>query len=154
MRGKQPTGQRRGGAFVLALLLVAVMTGSSNAESTSINASVRIASVEVTLSLSTLAARVGDTVRAQVAVTNLGSTLLSTVTVELRGDSPGLSVRGAVTATVSRLKAGHTTTLTWKLCALQEGNYVVLARATADGASVDSTARVVSIAGRRIRGCT
>ena len=49
MRGKQPTGQRRGGAFVLALLLVAVMTGSSNAESTSINASVRIASVEVTL---------------------------------------------------------------------------------------------------------
>lgn len=145
---------RGGAATALALLLVVVVAGSSNAESATVGASVRIASLDVTLTLSALEARVGETVRARAVVDNLGSTSLSDVAVELRVSSEGVRTRGESTVIIPRMKPGHTAIVSWTLCTLQEGNFVVFARVTGDGASVDSPARVLSIAGRRHRGCT
>jgi uncharacterized membrane protein len=145
---------RRGGATALAPLLVVALAGSTSAASGTIDASVRIAPLEVSLTLSALQARVGDSLRARAVVQNLGSTPVSNVVVELRVDSLGLSVRGSAVVIIPRIQARHSATASWTVCALQEGNFVVLARATGDGASVDSLARVVSIVGRRNRGCT
>ena len=146
--------RHRCGAAGLALLLGAVTAGALNAASASVTATVNISAVDVRLTLSTFEAKVGDSIRAQATVTNLGTTRLANIQVELRVDSAGVGIRSAPVVVVSRLQAGRSSTVTWKLCALQPGNSVILARATVDGAAVDSPARLLSVAGIRNRGCT
>jgi hypothetical protein len=140
--------------LVVALLAFAI-AGSANAESSSITASVRVAPIDVALVLSGSSARVGDKIRAQATVTNLGTSQLTGISVELRVDSTGLAIRGSAVTTISRLKSGASVSSTWTLCAVQPGNYLVMAHATAaDGVAVDSAARLLSISGTRHGGCT
>jgi uncharacterized membrane protein len=139
---------------VLAVVLAAAMAGSINAESTSISASVGVVPLEIALDLSTLDARVGDAVRVRATVLNAGPNRVSNVTVELRVDTSGLSVRGGLNTTIARIQSGHAASVSWTLCPTRTGNYLVLARATVDGASVESEARLLTIAGQRKRGCT
>jgi subtilase family serine protease len=153
MRASRP----RLASAVLALILAATTAGSINAESTSISASVgasvNVLPLEIALDLSSLNARVGDPVRVRATVTNAGPTRVSNVAVELRVDTSGLSVRGALTATIPRLQPGHATSVYWNLCPIRTGNYLVLARATLGGASIESEARLLTIEGQRKRGC-
>jgi hypothetical protein len=65
-----------------------------------------------------------------------------------------VSLKGPATAAVPKLQPGQSATVTWNLCALRPGQYVLLARATAGGVATDSAARVLTIAGQRRKGCT
>ena len=109
--------------------------------------------ISVELDLSAAEARVADKVRATTNVTNGGAARLSGITVELRVDAAGLRIQGASTTIITRLQPGRTSDSTWTICALQPGNYLVLATATLAGVSIDSLARLLSISGERRRGC-
>jgi hypothetical protein len=151
MRGR---GSRTGlGPAALAVALAVATASAINAESASISASVQVMPLEIVLDLSDSDALVGEWVRARATVTNAGATRVSDVTVELRVDSSRVSIRGGVTTTISRLKPGQAASVSWWLCGTQDGNYFVLARATLDGASVDSEARLLTVSGQRRRGC-
>lgn len=140
-------------AIVLAMLVALPTAGSTNAESASIDASVRVVPLEITLELSTLEARVGDSVRAQATITNAGPSRVSNVIVELRLDLSALSVKGSLTTVISRLQPGHATSVTWNLCPTRATNSLILARASVEGASVESQARLLTVTGQRKRGC-
>jgi uncharacterized repeat protein (TIGR01451 family) len=128
------------------------MAGSADAESASIDASVQVAAFSVQLTLSASTARVGDTVRAEATVTNLGKTRITGLVVELRVDSAGIRLKSS-SSTIGKLQPGRAATVSWSLCAGQQGNYLILARATSGGVSVDSTARLLSVSGTRRSGC-
>lgn len=154
------TARRRGGPRVvmpalLAVLLAATTASSATAESASISASVQVASVVVAveLSLSAGTVRVGDTVKATATVVNVGTARASRVLVSLRVDSAGLRVKGTDPVTISGLQPGNDKSASWSVCALQPGNYLLLARVTVDGASVDSPAVLLSVTGQRRKAC-
>lgn len=142
------------GPALLAAVLALATAGSINAESASINASVRVVPLEISLELSSLDARVGDAVKARATITNAGPTRLSNVTAELHVDTSAVNVRGGLVATISRLQPGRSATISWTLCATATGNFLVLARASVDGASVESEARLLTVEGQRRRGCS
>lgn len=139
----------------MAMLLATATAGSANAESASITASVQVASVVVSVSLtvSSGSMRVGDTVKAVATVSNSGTARASKVLVSLRVDAAGLRVKGADPVTINGLQPGHSKSVSWSVCGLQAGNYVLLARVTVDGASVDSPAVVLSVTGQRRKAC-
>ena len=139
---------------VLAAALAAVTAGSINAESASINATVQVLAINVELTLSSGDARVGDRLRATATVINAGATRLSGIAVELRIDAAGLRVQGSTASTIARLQPGRSASAVWTVCAVQPGNYVLLARGTVNGVSIDSPARLLTVAGERRRGCT
>ena len=124
-----------------------------NAESASISASVRVVSIAVTLELSTQAARVGDKVRAQATVTNVGTSRVGSLVVSLRADSAGVVIRGSPEIAINRLQPGHSTTVSWNLCPAQSGNYLLLAHASVAGAGVESQTRLLQVSGQKKRAC-
>jgi hypothetical protein len=139
---------------VLAVALACAMAGSINAESASISASVNVLPLEITLDLGAQEARVGDAVRVHATITNAGPFRVSNVTVELRVDTSGLGVKGGLSTTISRLQPGHGTSVSWTVCPSRTGNYLVLARATLGGASIESETRLLIVSGQRKRGCS
>jgi hypothetical protein len=142
------------GPALVAVALAVATAGSINAESASIDASVRVVPLEISLELSTMAARVGDAVKARATIRNAGPIRISNVTAELRVDTSAISVRGSLVATIARLQPGHAAAVSWTLCPTLTGNYLVLARATVDGASAESAARVLTVGEQRRRGCS
>ncbi|HET9851792.1 MAG TPA: CARDB domain-containing protein, partial [Candidatus Limnocylindrales bacterium] len=154
--GANPTRRRRRlGAPLLAVLLALVTAGSLQAESSaSIEATVQVAALDVHLALSASSARVGDKIRADAKVTNLGSARLATIVIELRVDTTGLGIKGNGNTTVTKLGPGRSATVSWSICALQPGNYVIQARALVAGVAVDSQARLLAVTGVRRKGCT
>ena len=139
---------------LVAVILAVATAGSTNAESASIAASVRVVPLEITLELSSMTAKVGDTVKARATITNAGPTRISNVTAELRVDASAVTVRGSLVVTIARLQPGHATTVSWTLCPTAAGNVLILARAAMDGTSVESDARLLTVAGVRRRGCS
>ena len=140
---------------MLAMLLATTTAASATAESASITASVQVASVVVAaeLTLSALTVRVGDTAKATATVANLGTARASRVSVTLRVDAAGLRIRGSDTVEISQLQPGNPRSVAWSICALQAGNYVLLARVTVDGVSVDSPAVLLAVTGQRKKPC-
>jgi hypothetical protein len=51
------------------------------------------------------------------------------------------------------LKPGESGLVAYTICGQRPGNYIVLARATLAGASVDSPARLLTITAGKERGC-
>jgi hypothetical protein len=142
----------RGLAVALALLLAA-WPASASAENHegSVTATVQISGVVVVLELASNQITVGQSVKAEAFVTNLGAATVRRVDVELRFDESGLGVRGGTTKSISNLRAGATTSVSWNVCGRVSGNYFLLATATVDDIAIDSEARllVVSPGGRR-----
>jgi uncharacterized repeat protein (TIGR01451 family) len=149
MRGSPPGVP----SILLAMLVATATAASANAESASIEASVRVIPLEITLELSALEARVGDAVRARATVTNAGPVRVSNVTVELRLDPSALSVKGSLSTVITRLQPGNATSITWTLCPTRAANNLLLARASVGGASVESQTRLLIVTGQRKRGC-
>ncbi|HEX3264434.1 MAG TPA: CARDB domain-containing protein [Candidatus Limnocylindrales bacterium] len=117
-------------------------------------ANVRVVGVQVSLTLTSTAVRVGDKVKAQAKVANTGPARLTALTVELRLPATGLVVSGSTVTTIARLQPGQVATTSWTICAAQPGNYLLLARVTVDGAVVESAAHLLSVSGpSRRRGC-
>ena len=142
------------GSALLAVLLAVTTAGSVSAESATINASVRVLPLEITLELSMLEARVGDAVKARATITNVGTARVANVIAELRVDTSVVAVRGGLTATIARLQPGKSAAVSWTLCPTAAGNVLVLALASVDGASVESDTRLLVVSGQRRRGCS
>jgi uncharacterized membrane protein len=119
----------------------------------SIRGQVSISPLLVSLTLSTTTAVVGKALRADVRVTNVGPERVSNVIVEVRAATDGLRIRKDTPQTIAKLKPGESGLVTYTICGQKPGSYVVLARATLAGTSVDSPARLLTITAGKERGC-
>ena len=144
---------RRGGlATLVALALLVQATDVLAVAGGAVTGHVRASPLVVTLDLSATTAPVGQVVQARASVTNLASSLVRDITVELRADPLGLRVTKPIVK-VAQLKAGKSMALSWSICGLAPGAYVVLVRTTESGASFDSAARVLTITPRAKKTC-
>lgn len=132
-------------AAVAASVLLAAAPGAAGPGS--VAASVVVDPLAVELTLSRDAVQVGQTVRARASVTNLGSSSLERVALELRLEPSGLLVRGGTTRTVGTLRPGKSAGSSWSVCPQQPGRYLLLAHATAPPFAADSAARLLAVAG-------
>jgi hypothetical protein len=93
-------------------------------------ATVFVNPLRVELTLSTDRAVTGGRVEARVTVANEGGQALEGVVVDIRSDRSGVTVvGGANPAQLGRIGPGGTRRASWRLCAVQAGSYVILARA-------------------------
>jgi alpha-galactosidase-like protein len=120
---------RRLAAVALALALPAT-TASAGAGVAGVGARVGVVPLGVSLALSTHRAKVGDGVRAQATASNLGPDPLADVALTLRGDPSGLALSGAATQVVPALAPGGSASVTWTVCGVEPGSYVLLVRGT------------------------
>jgi len=135
----------RGYAVVAAFALLGVLANpAAAAGSRAVTGTVRAAAVGITLSLSATTARVGDQVTATATVRNFTSGTLKTVTIDLRFDASGLALKPTGSQSV-QVKAGRTADAKWSICGTRVGSYVIVARATVNGVSIDSDARLLTI---------
>jgi hypothetical protein len=127
---------------VVAIAGVASPTRSS--DSGQVSASVVVNPLALLLDLSRTSVTTGQKLQATATVTNVSRIRLSNVAVELRVDTSGIVVKGT-TKVVSQLGAGKSTGVSWQICATAPGAYLVLARASAGGVSIDSAARLLAV---------
>ncbi len=137
-------------ALVVTTLLAApvVLAGSE----ATVTGRVRVSPLTLLLELSTANATVGQTLQAQATVSNVGSSAIRDIQVELRVDPDGLRVNKGI-VDLAKIRAGKSAVVSWAVCARVAGAYVLLARATAGGASIESPARVMTIAPGGRRSC-
>ena len=142
--------------MALVVLIGVVLLGTAPAASAagggSIGGHVRPFQLLVSLDMSATRAQIGQVVQAHASVSNPGKTVVKKVTVELRFDPVGLRVPKALTV-VAQIKAGSSATTSWSVCGRVVGVYVLLARVTLDGTSVDSAARVLTITSGGKKAC-
>lgn len=126
---------------VLALGLVA---GAHAAGSGSITGTVRVNPLSLSLALSPTSTAVGSPVTATATVRNSGAAPISVV-VALSADAQ-IAVAGGATRTIGTLPAnGGTAQVSWPLCALIPGGFVVVASATSGPLHADSAAQVLNV---------
>jgi hypothetical protein len=143
----------RGLAVALALFLAAwPASASADSHQGSVTATVQISGVVVALELASNQITVGQSVKAEAFVANLGGATVRRVDVELRFDESGLSVRSGTSKSISNLRPGATSSVSWNVCGRASGAYLVLATATVDDTTIESEARLLTVSeggGRR-----
>jgi hypothetical protein len=127
----------------VVLLAFGLVAGAHAAGSGSVNGSVLVNPLAVSLALSSGSSTVGSPVTATATARNAGPVPLS-VTVTLTADV-NLAVADGVTRTIGTLPANGTAQVSWPLCALAPGGYVVLANATSGPFRTDSQAQVLNV---------
>jgi hypothetical protein len=138
---------RRSAAGALAVAAaIACTSRSEGAGFATVGASVTVIPLLVTLSLSTAEGLIGEPILARASVTNAGPAALANAALTLRADPTGLRVGGSNPRPLGVLGSAQTSTVSWQLCGLQPGSYVVLARATASGFGADSPAAMLRLA--------
>lgn len=153
-RGPLATRER---VLLLALALAMALPGSvagagGSGGSGSVGGHVRASPILVTLSLWAASAPLGQSVRVEARVLNLGKTTLRSIAVELRADGSGLVIARPATE-IGQLKAGRAAIVSWSVCGSAAGSYVLLARVTVDGLAIDSAARILTITVGGKRAC-
>jgi hypothetical protein len=150
-----PTRPRRLAALLAALAVAAPMlvhAGPVTGAEGHVGAQVRASPIVVTFTLSAASAQVGQTIKAEASIANIGSATLRNVAVELRADRTGLSFKNPI-VTIAQLKAGKSTTVGWSVCGRLAGSYLVLARVTESGQPIDSPARLLTVSPGGRRSC-
>ena len=125
------------------LLALGLVAGAHGAGSGSVTGSVLVNPLTVTLALSSGSFAVGSPVTATATAHNAGPVPLSVI-VTLTADV-NLAAAGGVTRTIGPLPANGTVQVSWPLCALAPGGYVVLANATSGPFHTDSSAQVLNV---------
>ena len=146
---------RRLAALASGLAIIAPvlpMTGLVDATGAGVDGLVRASPISITFILAAAEAQVGQVTKAEARVTNLGAATLHDVAVELRVDQSGLSIRRALVQ-VASIKPGRSTTVSWQVCGVVAGSYVLLVRAIESGESVDSQARLLTVRAGGRRSC-
>lgn len=146
---------RRLAALVSGLAIIAPvlpLTGLVDATGAGVDGRVRASPISITFTLAAAEAQVGQVTKAEARVTNLGPTTLRNLAVELRVDQSGLSIRRALLQLTS-IKPGRSTTVSWQVCGVVVGSYVLLVRAIESGESVDSQARLLTVRAGGRRSC-
>jgi len=139
-------------AVAVAMVLVWSLAHSVvGAGTRPLDARVRVSPISVTLAVSPTSVLVGGQITATATVRNLTSTTIKVVQVQLRVDNRGLALKPAGIQSV-QVKAGRTADVKWSICGAVAGTYVVIARATVDGGSIDSAGHLITVvAGGRKR---
>jgi hypothetical protein len=138
-------------AIVVVLALPGTVAGTSGAAGR-VTGRVVASPLGVTLQLALESVRVGQLVKAEARITNVGAVTLRGIAVEIRADRAGLAIR-TPTVEVASLKPGRSTTVTWSVCGRVEGSYVLLARVTHDVVQLESEARLLSVTAGGRRAC-
>jgi hypothetical protein len=142
---------------LLGVILAAVLALSApallRAESATINAGVEVSPLGIDLAISTAQAAVGQRVHVAGSIANLGASREANIVVELRVANDGLRIQSATVQNIVRLQPGQQASVAWAICGQTPGNYVLMARATLAGASIDSPARLLPIVPGKVRGC-
>jgi hypothetical protein len=128
-------------AVVLALALVG---GAHAAGGGSISASVVANPLAVTLAVSPVQVVVGGGATATATVRNLGSLQLTGVEVTLRAD-PGLALGGGATRSLGTLAGLASGTVSFPICGLAAGNYLLVASATTGVFTSESAAQLLQV---------
>jgi uncharacterized protein (DUF58 family) len=149
---------RRSVRSIVSVVAVALLATFSPAllhadDEASVTGHVDVSPLVVSLSVSPTTSPVGKPVRADVRVTNIGAVRVSNVLVEVRAATDGLRIKSGTPQTLSKLKPGETGSIGYTVCGQKPGNYIVLARATLAGKSVESAARLLTITPGKERGC-
>ena len=127
-------------SLAMALPSPAVGTDGDGA----VEATVRASPLLVTFTVASDSIQVGQSVKAEARITNIGATTVSGFTVELRADPAGLSTKSALHQ-VGPLKPGKAATIRWQVCGRSAGSYVVLALVTEEGHPMDGAARMLTV---------
>lgn len=136
-------------ALVLSVLVAAVPVVLGADEGT-VSGTVRISPIRVSLGVSETSLTTGKTFRATASVHNIGNVPVGDIVVRLRLDPAGLAVSKPGDRLIAQIKGGRNTSVTWTVCAVSPGTYVLLGQATVGGSTVESGAVVVAVAaGRR-----
>jgi hypothetical protein len=147
------TGRRRAIGALVGLVLLGSAPTASAAGGGTISSHVRASPLLVVLDLSATGTQVGQPVKAQATVSNLSKSLVKKVTVEMRFDPVGLRINKATTE-IAQIKPGKSTSVSWSVCGQLPGTYVLLARVTLDGVSIDSSARLLTVAAGGKKTCS
>ncbi|HEX5013494.1 MAG TPA: hypothetical protein VFV72_04970 [Candidatus Limnocylindrales bacterium] len=118
------------------------------ADNAIINATVTVAPIVVTVSISATQAAVGERVQARATVTNLGPSAVGPIELTLRANSDGIRIQGDALKTTRRLAAGKEWGVSWNVCGRVAGAFVLLATARLGQASIDSEAHVLTVTSR------
>jgi hypothetical protein len=126
------------------LLALGVVAGAHAAGSGSITGNVLVNPLTVSLTLSSPSTVVGSSVSATARVVNGGGASVANVSVVLAADVQ-LAVAGGDTRTIATVPGNGSSQVSWSLCALAPGGYVVVARATAGSYRADGAAQVLTV---------
>ena len=88
---------------------------------------------------------VGGRATATAQVRNLGTDTLNDVAATLAFDPVGLAVDGAATKQIGSLPGGGTTSVSWRLCGVAAGTYVVVAQAATGRFTAESSGRLITV---------
>jgi uncharacterized membrane protein len=141
------------GRIAAVLLVLVVAPVGVAAQDVSLKTVVRASPLRIALDISAASVPVGKTFQVKAAVTNDGADPARDIRVELRLDPEGLSVHKGSVRTISQVKGGKSASVSWSVCATVSGSYVLLAQADDDGATIESTARILSVTGTGRRAC-
>jgi hypothetical protein len=133
----------------IVLLALGLVGGAHAATGGSITASVVVVSspvnpLTVSLTVSPPIIAVGGFATAAATVSNTGSVAINNVAVTLGGDA-NVAISGGDTRTIATIPANSSGAVTWQLCALAAGNYIVIAQATAGPYRADSQGQLLGV---------
>jgi hypothetical protein len=151
-------GRRRPVRGLVAVFGIAVALGPTIAPALAgpdgtVTGRVLVASLRLTLDLSSSTVSTGEQLLARSRLTNLGAAGLKGIVVTLRLDPDGLLVKRPASKTLQQLAPGRTATVSWSICGRRPGILIVLAQATVGGVTVESPARVLTIVDGGKRTC-
>jgi hypothetical protein len=132
-------------AVAVLSTLLAVPSPSVAGGTGSVHASVTVQGLAAALELSKQTAVVDQPVQARVTITNLGPDVLGPVSIELRFDPGGIALRGPARKTIPAIEAEGRAVVAWTIRGRQPGSYLILAQAAADGVTVESAGRLLTI---------
>jgi hypothetical protein len=126
------------------LLALGIVAGAHAAGSGSINGSVRVNPLTVSLTLSATSTSVGGAISATATVVNGGGAPIANGAVVLAAD-PNLFVSGGETRPIGTIPGNASVQAFWPLCALRPGGYVLIAVATVGPYQASSAAQVLNV---------
>lgn len=140
-------------AALLAALAASLGGDARGASSGAVGAFVRANPLAVSLSLSDARVPAGSELTAFAAISNLGAESRSNVELTLRLDPTGLAVEGGELRTMPVLPGNTTGTVSWTLCGVSPGAYLVMVRAESDEFAADSPAELLEVGTEVVGAC-
>ena len=140
-------------AVVLAALIVGTPMVAADGSEGRVTATVIVSPLGVTLDVAASSVPVGKAFQARANVTNGWTSVVRDILVELRLDPVGLAVRQDSQREIGQIKGGRSASVSWTVCGMSPGSYVLLVQATVDGATVESVARIVTVTDDGRRSC-
>ena len=130
-------------ALAVGLLALVLAGGARAAEGGFVSGNVVANPLAVALSLQPASVPVGSPLNATATVSNLGTGALTNVDVTLQADS---SIAGGSTKRIASLAGGGTATVTWQLCAVTPGSYILLAKGQTASFNAESAGQLLQVA--------